>query len=237
MPRLTAALMATLLGTAPALAEPLLPPLDPAAFATPKANPWLPLETGSHLAIAGADPTSGEVTRIIVTGPGPEVLGVATTQILDEEWADGHVQERTFDLVAPDREGNLWYFGEDVTNFEYDAKGRQVAASTDASWRGGEAGALPGILVPGAPVAGQSLFIGKAPAAREMAYWEVISTDATVDGPAGHFTNVLQLRLGSPLEPDSRAMRFYAPGIGLIREEDGLSPALDNPTYVGERQP
>jgi hypothetical protein len=267
MTRFCLGLLATLLTTAAAhAADPTLPAFDPAAFASPKANPWFPLDTGTHAVLAGTERETGddetdddeetddsaetddgdetdeaevpdEVTRIVVTGPGPVVLGIPTTQILDEEWDDGHVLERTFDLVATDSTGNVWYFGEDVTNYEYDAKGLLTGSSTDSSWRAGEAGALPGILLPGTPEPGQSLFIGQAPAAKEMAYWEVIAVDASVTGPAGSFTGVLHLRHGNTLEPDDREFKFYAPGVGLIREEDGLSPALDQPTFVGERQP
>jgi hypothetical protein len=236
-------LAAALTTSAAQAADPTLPVFDPAAFATPKANSWFPLDVGGHAVIAGMDGeteddgAADEMTRIVVTGPGPMVLGVPTVQILDEEWVGGHVMERTFDLVATDSSGNVWYFGEDVTNYQYDAKGTLTGTSADASWRAGENGALPGILVPGTPVDGLSQFIGQAPAAKEMAYWEVMSVDATVTGPAGSFTGVLQLRHGSTLEPDDREFKFYAPGIGLIREEDGLSPAFDDPQFVGERQP
>jgi hypothetical protein len=243
-------------------ADPVLPAFDRAAFAGAKPNPWFPLETGTHTVIAGTgresdddeadadkasteaaddaaddDGVPDEVTRIVVTLPGPVVMGIPTVQILDEEWAGDQVMERTFDLVATDKAGNVWYFGEDVTNFSYDDSGYLKVTSTDASWRAGEAGALPGILVPGAPEVGRSQFSGQAPASKEMAYWEVIAVDATITGPAGDFTGVLQLRHGTTLEPDDREFKFYAPGIGLIREEDGLSPALDNPEFVGERQP
>ena len=252
MLRMTLLLLTTTLATEAARAEnPSLPVFDAATFAAPKDNPWFPMKVGDHAVNASEasrdgdgddddgdfEEASGEVTRIIVTGPGPVVLGVATTQILDEEWADGHVMERTFDLVATDAVGNVWYFGEDVTNFTYDDAGALTGTSTDASWRAGEDGALPGILVPGVPEIGQTMFIGQAPAAKEMAYWDVISTDATVTGPAGTFSGVLKLRHGSTLEPDDRELKFYAPGVGLVREEDGLSPALDNPEVVGERQP
>jgi hypothetical protein len=186
---------------------------------------------------ADDDSAGGEVTRSIVTGPGPVLMGVATTQILDEEWVDGRLMERAFDLVANDAVGNVWYFGEEVTNFTYAPDGSVTGRSTETSWRAGEAGALPGILVPGAPEVGQASFVAQAPAAQEMDYWEVISTDDMVAGPAGSFSGVLKLRHGSPLEPDDRELAYYAPGVGLVREEAGLSPALDKPEVVGERQP
>ena len=84
---------------------------------------------------------------------------------------------------------------------------------------------------------GQSQFIGQAPAAKEMDYWEVLAVDANVSGLAGSFTGVLKLLARSTLEPDVREIEYYAPGVGLIREEDGLSPARDAPETIGERLP
>lgn len=258
MTRIPLLAFAATLTTGVASADPSLPAFDPAAFAAPKANPWFPVDVGGHFTIAeremedaededadeaedetaeDAGEAPDELTRITVVGPGPVVLGVQTTQILDEEWEEGLLIERTFDLVANDALGNVWYFGEDVTNYEYHDDGTLKTSSTDGSWRAGAAGALPGILVPGAPVVGQSHFIGQAPAAGEMDYWEVLALDAAVTGPAGSFTGVLKLRHGSAAEPEEREAKFYAPGLGLIREEDELSPALDNPGSIGERLP
>ena len=96
---------------------------------------------------------------------------------------------------------------------------------------------MPGILVPGTPEVGQAMFIGQAPTAQEIDYWEVLALDATISGPSGTFSGVLKVRQGSTLEPDDRELAFYAPGVGLVREEAGLSPALDAPEVVAERQP
>lgn len=223
-------------------ADPTLPAFDAAAFATPKANPWYLLETGTHAVIAEAgtdaddEPGDREMTRYIVTGPGPVVMGVQTVQVLDEEWEDGHVTERTYDLVATDNSGNLWYFGEEVTNYTYD-DGELVDTSTADTWRAGQGGAVPGILLPGVPVVGQSMFVAQAPEAGEMDWFEVLATDAVVEGPAGRFEGVLKLLTGTPRDPDAREIKYFAPGVGLVRVEDGLSPALDNPEFVGERRP
>jgi hypothetical protein len=243
MNRISLPMMALLLMTATAwAADPTIPAFDVTAFAAPKANPWYPMAVGSHAVIAeaGADaddePGDLDVTQFIVTGPGPVVMGVQTTQVLDEEWEDGHVSERTFDLVATDDKGNLWYFGEEVTNYTYD-DGELVDSSTSDTWRAGQKGAVPGILLPGEPVVGQSMFVAQAPEAGEMDWFAVLATDATVTGPAGSFSGVLKLSIGTPLHPDAREVRYFAPGVGLVRVEDGLSPAMDNPEFTGERQP
>ncbi|MGL5008273.1 MAG: hypothetical protein ACRC6I_00195 [Paracoccaceae bacterium] len=244
MTRIPAAFLAAVLTTGAAQADdPVQPAFDPSAFASPKTNPWFPLKTGTHFVMIGNateaadDPDPEEVARIIITGPGPRVMGITTIQVLDEEWVSGVVLERTFDLVAADSAGNIWYFGEDVTNFEYDDAGVLISSNTKGSWRAGEAGALPGILIPGAPKVGDTVFIGQAPDAGEMAFFEVIATDAAVTGPAGSFTGVLKLRHGSTLDPEDREFKYYAPGLGMILEEDDLSAAFDTPEFIGERQP
>jgi hypothetical protein len=46
------------------------------------------------------------------------------------------------------------------------------------------------------------------------------------------FTDVLRVLETNPLEPDSREFKFYAPGFGLIRAEEGLDEGLENPELV-----
>ena len=60
------------------------------------------------------------------------------------------------------------------------------------------------------------------------------STDAKVTGPAGTFEDVLKTYEGSTVEPDLREFKYYAKGTGMIRTEEGLSEARDNPAMVME---
>ena len=53
----------------------------------------------------------------------------------------GVLQENTFDYFAQDRDGNIWYFGEDTE--ELDRHGNVV--STEGTWRAGVNGAQPGL--------------------------------------------------------------------------------------------
>jgi hypothetical protein len=57
--------------------------------------------------------------------------------------------EDTYDWYAQDKDGNVWYFGEDTKEFE----GGQVV-STEGSWEAGKDGALPGIVMEADPRVG-----------------------------------------------------------------------------------
>jgi hypothetical protein len=59
----------------------------------------------------------------------------------------GVLRENTFDYFAQDRDGNVWYFGEDTE--ELDKNGRVV--STAGTWRAGVDGAQPGVIMEAHP--------------------------------------------------------------------------------------
>lgn len=229
---------ALLWATAAFAAEPTLPAFDAANFANPKPNPYISLEIGARQVLAGSGTEAGkpyaEVGSQIVTGPGPVLLGVQTTQILDEVVKDGRVAERTFDYYATDNAGNLWYFGEDVTDYLYDAAGNLTGTDNKSAWRAGVNGAVPGIAVAGDPQVGLTWFQEQAPADGAMDYFEVVAVDATVSGPGGKFEGVLKTFESSTSEPESREFKYFAKGKGMIRGEDDLSAARDNPALIME---
>jgi hypothetical protein len=49
---------------------------------------------------------------------------------------------------------------------------------------------------------------------------EVVSLDETCKTPAGTFRKCLKVKEGSELDPGVTEFKYYAPGIGLIRDED-----------------
>lgn len=216
-------------------ADPMLVPFDAANFATPMANPYFPLTVGTQLAMKGThtagDPVVEDATTTI-QGPGPVILGVPTILVVDEAFENGVLVERTNDYYATDKDGNLWYFGEDVTNFRYDDAGKLLGTDDKSAWRAGVNGAVPGISISGAPTVGLSQFQEHAPADRAMDYFEVMATDLEITGPAGSFKNVLKTFEGSLAEPDLREFKYYAPGVGMIRADEELSEARDNPGLI-----
>ncbi len=55
--------------------------------------------------------------------------------------------EEAFDYYAQGDYGGVWYFGEDVDNFE-----NGKLKDHGGSWLAGEKGALPALLMPGDPI-------------------------------------------------------------------------------------
>ncbi|HEX3325477.1 MAG TPA: hypothetical protein VHV50_00630, partial [Actinomycetota bacterium] len=150
-----------------------------------------------------------------------EVLGVKCTVVRDKAFLDGKLSEDTFDWYAQDSEGNVWYFGEDTKEYE---NGKVV--STKGSWEAGVDGAKPGIVMEANPRVGdsyrQEYYEGQA---EDMA--EVLSLDASglndaVSVPYGSFGDVLMTKEWNPLEPGVLEYKYYAPGTGLIGEEQIL---------------
>lgn len=216
---------------------PVLPAFDARAFAAPTENPWYPLVPGPARTYRG-EAEDGEVERIAISvqGPGPLIAGVQTTAVLDEVSVDDRVVERTLDYFAADDRGNIWYFGEDVTNFRYDEEGTLLGTDDESAWRAGVRGAVPGITFPADPTPGPAVFQEHAPEEEAMDYGRVEATGLTVEGPAGTFTDVVKVYESSTVEPESRGFKFYAPGVGMIREEE-LGAAGDAVEMVVELQP
>ena len=48
----------------------------------------------------------------------------------------------------------------------------------------------------------------------------IVSVSETVVTPAGPFKNCLKTEVTTPLEPKEKAYKYYAPGIGLVEEDD-----------------
>ena len=221
-------------------ADPTLPVFDAANFANPKANPYFPLNIGASHTLRGTRTDGDPVVEhgvSTVQGPGPVILGVATTLVLDEAFDNGVLKERTFDYYAADQDSNIWYFGEDVTNFRHDEAGKLTGTDSKSAWRAGVNGAVPGISVSGAPTVGLTLFQEQAPVEKAMDYAEVLAIDLEITGPAGTFKNVLKTFEGSLTEPDLREFKYYAPGMGMIRADEDLTTAMDNPGVIVELQP
>jgi hypothetical protein len=110
---------------------------------------------------------------------------------------------------------DIFYFGEEVDNYE-----DGVLVDHDGSWRAGEDGAQPGILMPGRFLLGSRYFQEIAPdVALDRA--EHTAMHLAVDVPAGSFAECVEVAETDPLsdstEPD---LKVYCPGVGMVRDEE-----------------
>jgi len=188
--------------------------IDPGNFVSQIDNEFFPLEPGTTFIFEGESegiPTHDEMT---VTNQTREILGVTTTVVHHRSYADGVLIEDTFDWFAQDKEGNVWYFGEDTK--ELDANGNVI--STEGSWEGGVNGAEPGIVMLADPKKGNRYQQENAPnIAQDMA--QVIGYQASLCVQYGCFKHVLVTREWSPLEKGVVEKKYYAEGVGFILTE------------------
>jgi hypothetical protein len=228
----------------PAGAVPVLPDFGAASFKPGQAidNAYFPLLPGSFNALnaKGIDDEGEpftERTERSFFGKGPKILGVRATTMLDRAFEDGLLVERTKDYFAQDTAGNVWYLGEDVTNFHNDDDGNLIGKDSESAWRAGRNGALPGFIMPVSKKIGFNYFQEHAPNDEALDHGQTFAILKALTVAGTKYTNVLQVLERNPFEPNDRGFKFYAPGIGLIMEHDGLDANLMNPELVFERDP
>jgi hypothetical protein len=169
------------------------------------------------------DDSTGEVTneRIVVEvlPDTRTILGVEVRVVRDRVFEEGILIEDTFDWYAQDNNGNVWYFGEDVTNYEYDDEGNLIGTDKHGSWEAGVDGSHAGIIMEARPRVGHRYFQEFSPN-NVMDWGEGLAKNETARVPLGSFTNVFRTVESSVMEPDSLANKLYAPGVGTIAEFD-----------------
>jgi hypothetical protein len=138
--------------------------------------------------------------------------GIRGRVVRDTVTEDGELVEDTSDWYAQDAKGNVWYLGEDTTEYE---NGKPV--SKEGSWEAGVDGAKAGIVMLAHPRVGRRYREEHYPGHAEDGA-QVLSRDEQVEVPYGHFTHVLMTKNFNPLEPKVLEYKFYARGIGPALE-------------------
>jgi hypothetical protein len=190
------------------------PSVDPADFVTKigNPNPYFPLVPGTKLHYKGSTADGPQEDVVEVTNRTKNILGVRTVVVRDTATEKGEVVEATADWYAQDRKGNVWYFGEDSKTIK---NGKVV--STEGSWKAGKHGAEPGIIMKAKPEVGDKYRQEHAKGVAEDRA-EILSTTARIRVPPGSFDKVLKTKDDSPLEPKIVEHKYYARGVGAVRE-------------------
>ena len=223
-----------------AQAGPVLPDFDPANFVAgaPIDNPFYPLVPGTVRTYQAdvRDPDTGETTRevnpVAVTSQTRTIAGVTAHVVRDRSFEDGVLAEDTLDYFAQDKQGNVWYLGEDTKAFEYDDDGNLMSTSTAGSWRAGVDGAKPGFIMPAAHTVGFNYYQEFAPASDALDQAQIVSLSESVTLPVGSFDNVLKTRETSEAEPGVVEFKFYAAGVGELLTLEDLNAAGEPQTRV-----
>ena len=138
------------------------------------------------------------------------ILGFTCIEVHDRVFTDGELTEDTLDWFAQDKEGNVWYFGENTHELE-----GGLITSIDGTFMAGVNGDKPGIIMKAHPAVGdfyrQEFSLGNA---EDLA--ETLSLTDPVTVPAGAFDNCLKSQETTPLETNLLEHKFYAPGVGNV---------------------
>ena len=206
---------------------PYSPSIHPADFGGPIDNPYLPLRPGTKFRYAGVgdDGRTPELNTVSVTHATKRVMGIDAVVVLDEVSAGGKPKERTYDWYAQDKRGNVWYLGEDSSNYEH---GRWVR--DDGSWEAGVGNGKPGIIMLAHPRAGDAYRQEYAPG-HAVDQARVLGAGGPLKVPYRSFPRTLVTREYSSLDRQAER-KYYARGVGMIKEE-ALTASKERSQLVG----
>jgi hypothetical protein len=189
--------------------EPVLNPSDFVRFIN---NPYYPLPVGRTLIYRGIKDGTTQLDRVHVTSRTRVLEGVTATVVTDVASHNGHLLEKTTDYFAQDKQGNVWYLGENTAHFLPHGK-----VDRSGSWLAGVRDAEPGITMkadPQVPDAYRQEFMkGNA----EDTAWIVIR-GGSAKVPFGVVHHALTSLEFTRLEPGVIDQKIYAPGIGIVIE-------------------
>src|SRR5262245_52425736 len=124
---------------------PVFPPATD--FVARITNPYLAFAPGRKFHYRSETDAGVEINVVEVTRQTKPILDIDTTVLHDQVFLNDNLTEDTFDWVAQDKDGNVWYFGEDTKEF---VNGQ---VSTEGSWEAGKTGS-PGIFMLANPEVG-----------------------------------------------------------------------------------
>ena len=213
-------------------ARPIQPVFHLADFSHPLVidNPYLSLPAGRHIVFYEVEGGECAVNDFVVTADTKSdfqglYAGLSARAISDRVWLDEDCDggrdlllEDTTDWHGQDNVGNVWYFGEDSSAFEYDDAGNLVSTSKEGSWEAGRDGALAGLVMLAHPVKNVTYRQEFSPGvAEDLA--KVKRINASVSTGLGEFVGCVVTREWTRLSPGDVEYKSYCPGAGLVLVE------------------
>jgi len=187
-------------------------------FSTTGTNPYFILQPGYQLVFAGVE--DGESLNVTVTVSNEtKVVGDGiVTRVVEERTVNSEtndLKEITRDYFAIcDKTNSVFYFGEDVNNYENDE-----LVDHEGSWLHGSNNARAGLIMPGTVLLGSRYYQEIAPdVALDKA--EIVSMNQTVSVPAGSFRDVIKMTETNDLEPGIQEDNLHALGIGQVIDNE-----------------
>ena len=186
---------------------------DSCSFTTSGRNTYFILEPGYQLILEGIEKNDTTLLIITVLNETKKIGGVQTRIVEENESVNGKTVEISRNFFAFCKQtGSIFYFGEEVDLYK---NGKII--NHDGAWVA-EGDNKAGIGLPGLFLLGSKYYQEIAPSIA-MDRAEIISIDEMLETPAGKYTHVLKIEETTPLEPKDISYKFYAPGVGLIKDD------------------
>ena len=189
------------------------PTIDPANFQTTIDNPYLPLVPGTTYKLVEKKGKRTSENEVTVMPDTRTIMGVTCVVVHDVVKEGGVLKEDTYDWYAQDKQGNVWYFGEDTKEFLPHGK-----VDTEGSWEAGVANNQPGIIMPARPTPGSQPHRQEYGPGHAEDMGQVVAVGESVTVPYGTFTDCVRTKEWSLLEPGTEK-KWYAKGVGVVRTE------------------
>lgn len=189
---------------------------DSCTYVTTGSNTYFILQPGFQLLLQGIEGKDTTILKITVLNETKVVDSVETRIVEEYEAVNGIPIEISRNYYAFCKEtGSIFYFGEDVDMYK-----NGVVSGHETAWLAGGQNKA-GIQMPGIFLLGSRYYQEIAPGVA-MDRAEIISISETMDTPSGKYNNVLKTEEGTAMNPNEKENKYYAPGIGLIKDEDLL---------------
>jgi hypothetical protein len=193
------------------------PVIDSANFVAKIDNPFFPLVPGTTFIYEGQTSDGLMRDEFAVTHNTRVIDGVTCVEVHDSVFTDGELTEDTLDWFAQDKDGNVWYFGENTAELE-----EGLISTIDGTFMAGVDGDKPGIVMKAQPAVGD-FYRQEFSLANAEDEAETLGLNASVTVPYGSFQHCLRSEETTPLEPDALEDKFYAPGVGNVLTVDEVT--------------
>ncbi|GAB3369063.1 hypothetical protein GCM10027431_15530 [Lysobacter rhizosphaerae] len=197
-------------------------------------NPLSPMKAGTFTVAHELEDGECKVNDVIITDRSKHdfigiYAGLSARVVRDLVYQDeecngkrGLLLEDTSDFYGQDDSGNVWYFGEETVEYEYDDKGKRISSSTEGSWEAGR-DAKAGIVMFADPQVDVRYRQEFSPGVAEDNA-KVKAIDIHVNTSLGSFKGCVKTRETTPLSPGDVEFKYYCPNIGLVKV---VSPTVD----------
>lgn len=189
-------------------AEKYNPQVNPVNFSTNITNPYFSIPVGKKMVYEKNTEDGLERIEILIPGWTRIVMGIETLVFWDRVYVNDVLIEDTRDYLAQSKNGDVWYFGEHVDNYE-----NGKLKDHHGAWVAGENSAKPGLWMIADPKVGDE-FRNEYYKGEAEDITKIVAVNETVTVPFGTLTSCVKTFDWTPLDSTSIANKYFCKQAG-----------------------